>query len=285
MGVQTDNEHGYLRCCCPDGLNGARITLAFPSVGATENIMLAGAAADGTTIITNAAREPEIEDLQEFLNTMGAKINGAGSSQIQIEGVKKLYGAEHTIIPDRIVAATYLIAGAITGGDITVTNTNVEHIRSILSVMESAGCKIHEYEDAVGIEECRKLKAVKSVRTMPYPGFPTDAQAPMMALMCAADGDSMFIENIFEKRYGHAGELMRMGAGVRVEGRTAIVEGGKKLTGAHVEATDLRGGAALVLAGLAAEGITEVSRAELIDRGYEQIEKSLQNVGAIIKRG
>ena len=284
LGVHIEEEHGYLNCYCPDGLKGTEISLAFPSVGASENIMLAAVCAKGNTVITNVAREPEIEDLQNCLNKMGAKISGAGSSQIYIEGVDTLTGAEHSVIPDRIAAATFLIAGAITGGDVTVQKIIPDHQKSILSLLRDMGCEIYETSDSVRIKTEGRLDSLRSVRTMPYPGFPTDAQALLMALTTTANGSSVFIENIFEARYKHAAELMRMGASIKTEGRVAIVEGVKRLMGARVEATDLRGGAALILGGLAADGETNVYNVKYIDRGYEKIEDTLKALGGIVYR-
>jgi UDP-N-acetylglucosamine 1-carboxyvinyltransferase len=282
MGVNIDERYGFLDCSC-SSLKSADITLSFPSVGATENIMLAAVKAEGTTIINNPAKEPEIEDLQNFLNEMGAKITGAGSSKIIITGVKKLEGVHHKVIPDRIVAATYICAVAATRGNALIKNVNPSHLTAILSFLQDAGCIITSYDDVISIE-CDKLKAVNVVRTMPYPGFPTDAQAPFMALMCLAQGSTVFIETIFENRYKHVGELLRMGAKITTEGRVAVTEGVNNLYGASVEAGDLRGGAALVVAGLAAKGKTIVCNAEHIDRGYENIEGQLIELGAKIYR-
>lgn len=284
MGVKIKEEYGYLVCECPYGLKGAEIALSFPSVGATENIMLAASMANGTTIITNTAKEPEIEDLQNFLNRMGAKISGAGSGVIRIEGVKKLHGVSYDVLPDRIAASTYLIAAAATGGKIQVNNTVPAHLTSIVSLLTEAGCEVKTGIDFITLKADKRPKAVKSFRTMPYPGFPTDAQAPMMALMSIADGSSVFVETIFENRFKHVGELMRMGAKIKTEGRVAVVDGVEKLTGAAVEATDLRGGAALVIAGLSADNITAIENVFHIDRGYETIESTLNSLGANIKR-
>lgn len=282
MGVIINEKHGFLDCSC-SCLKGAEITLSFPSVGATENIMLAAVKAEGTTIINNPAKEPEIEDLQNFLNKMGAKIVGAGSSKIIITGVKQLNGVRHKVIPDRIVAATYICAVAVTRGNALIKNVNPSHLTAILSFLQDSGCNVSSYDDMISIE-CDKLKAVNVIRTMPYPGFPTDAQAPFMALMSLAQGSTVFIETIFENRFKHVGELMRMGAKITTEGRVAVIEGVDSLFGASVEAGDLRGGAALVIAGLAAKGKTTVCNAEHIDRGYENIEDSLRELGARIHR-
>ena len=285
LGVEIHEEHGYLDCDAPKGLKGAKITLSFPSVGATENIMLAAATAKGDTEIHNAAREPEIMDLAEFLNKCGAKISGAGESTIYISGVEKLSGCYHSVVPDRIVTTTYLCCGAITRGELIISRANYSHVASIVPLLEHMGCQIYAYgEGNIYIKARKNLKAVPTVRTMPYPGFPTDAQALIMALCSTVDGTSVFVENIFENRYKHVNELIRLGASIKVEGRVAIVEGVKKLSGASLEATDLRGGASLVVAGLFAEGTTSITNIYHIDRGYESLEKNLRQIGANIKR-
>ncbi|MCI1966737.1 MAG: UDP-N-acetylglucosamine 1-carboxyvinyltransferase [Oscillospiraceae bacterium] len=284
MGVVINEDHGCLDCSVPEGLKGAVINLSFPSVGATENIIIAGCLAKGKTVINNAAREPEISDLSNFLNACGAKIHGAGNSTICVEGVARLTGCEHHVIPDRIAAATYMTAAAITGSTLLVSRVVPEHLAPILPVMEECGCGIDLYDNAIRVVAPARLNRIKSVRTMPYPGFPTDAQAPVMAMSTVADGTSIFVENIFESRYKHVGELLRLGANIKVEGRVAVVEGVKRLSGAAVEASDLRGGAALVVAGLAAQGTTEVYGLHHLDRGYECIEKNLARLGADIKR-
>ena len=241
--------------------------------------MLAAVKADGVTVINNAAKEPEIEDLQNFLVKMGAKISGAGSGKIIIEGVKKLIGARHSVIPDRIVTATYLCAVAATGGNALLKNANASHLGTLLSFLRESGCEIEVYDDSIQVA-CDSLKGGHTVRTMPFPGFATDAQAVCMALMCKAKGSTVFIETIFESRFKQVGELLRMGAKITTEGRVAVVEGVKKLYGTTVEAGDLRGGASLVVAGLSAEGKTVVDNAEHIYRGYENIEKNLLDLGA-----
>ncbi len=283
MGVDICKEGGVIDCKV-GRLLGCDIDLAFPSVGATENIMLAATACPGKTRVLNAAREPEIEDLQEFLRAMGIKINGAGSSTIEIEGRCTTHDCEHTAIPDRIVAATYLIATAAAGGDVTVKKMKPEHISTVLSQLETAGCELEICDDCVRVHRSKKLRALSAVRTMPYPGFPTDAQAPMMALATCCNGTSVFIENIFDSRYRHVSELMRMGANIRVEGKIAVVSGGRGLTGASVNACDLRGGAALVVAALAAQGESEIAQIRHIDRGYEKIEKAFSDLGGEIIR-
>lgn len=283
MGIYICEEGGMINCRAKR-LIGCDIDLAFPSVGATENIMLAATVCPGKTRILNAAREPEIEDLQNFLRGMGVKINGAGSSTVEIEGGCDTHDCEHTAIPDRIVAATYLIAAAAAGGDVTVQKMNPEHISTVLSQLEGAGCDLDVSKDSVRLRRDKKLRALSAVRTMPYPGFPTDAQAPMMALAACCSGTSVFIENIFDSRYRHVSELVRMGADIRVEGKIAVVTGGKVLTGASVNACDLRGGAALAVAALAAQGESEIGQIWHIDRGYEEIEKALSSLGAEIVR-
>ncbi len=283
MGVLINEEHGYLKCEC-NKLTGTDIHLDFPSVGATENIMLAAVKAQGITRITNAAREPEICDLAMFLNSMGAKIKGAGTSLITIEGVDKLNSCKYKIMPDRIVAQTYLIAAMITKGKITLRDVNSSHMTSVLAIMSEMGAKINCYDNIIELESKDKIKNIHIIKTMPYPGFPTDIQSPFMALTTIADGTSIFVENIFENRYRHVNELVRMGADIKVEGRSSVVRGVKKLYGANVEAYELRGGAALVIAALAAEGISIISGTEFIDRGYDSIESNLANCGANIKR-
>lgn len=284
LGLIIREDHGFLDCEVAGRLKGAVIPLSFPSVGATENILLAAATAEGVTQILNAAQEPEIADLADFLNACGAKISGAGKSTIFIEGVEELHGAEHEVIPDRIVSATYLCCAAATGGEILVRRACPETVAGVLPVLEQMGCRIYTGEKSIYLKAPERLKRIRTVRTMPYPGFPTDAQAPVMAAAALADGTSVFVENIFENRYKHVAELARMGADIKVEGKVAVVNGVKKLYGAGVEATDLRGGAALVVAGLAAEGETVVSQIQHIDRGYEQIEESLNSLGAHIQR-
>ncbi|MCL2512795.1 MAG: UDP-N-acetylglucosamine 1-carboxyvinyltransferase [Oscillospiraceae bacterium] len=288
MGAEIEESHGKLNCVIKNGksLKGTAASLYFPSVGATENIMIAGSVADGATVIHNAAREPEIVDLADYLNKCGADIQGAGEGVIKIEGVKSLRGAEHRVIPDRIAAATYLTAAAATGGNIILKNIVPAHILSAVNVFEQAGCTvdINQKEGSAGLKAPERLKAVKNIMTMPYPGFPTDMQAPIMAMTSAADGVSMIIETIFDNRFNHAGELAKMGAKITIDNRMAVVEGAECLTGANVISPDLRGGSALVLAGLAAEGETKVSGIKHIDRGYEDFDKTLMELGADIIR-
>ena len=264
-------------------LTGARIRLKFPSVGATENLMLAGALARGKTIIENAAKEPEIADLGEVLNKMGAYVKGGGTDTVTITGVEKLNGFAHTVIPDRIEAATYLIAGAITKGDIRLTDVNPGHIKIIIEKLIKSGVKIYIEKDTIRCKWVRELKPV-DVKTAVYPGFPTDVQAQWMALMSLVKGDSKIEETVFENRLMHVGELQRLGANLRIENNKVRIRGVKKLSGAPLMVSDLRAGAALVLAGLVAEGKTEVLRIYHLDRGYEHLEKKLKKLGADIKR-
>lgn len=272
-----------MNCSAESRLKGCDISLSFPSVGATENIMLAAATAQGTTVISNAAQEPEIIDLADFLNKCGAKIQDAGKSTIIIEGVEQLSGAEHTVIPDRIVATTYLCCAAATGGEIILTQADPEAISSVLPVMREMGCKILTSDHSIYLKGKPRLKGAKTIRTLPYPGFPTDAQALLMALAARADGTTVFVENIFENRFKHAGELCRMGADIKIEGKVAVVQGVKQLYGASVRATDLRGGAAMIIAGLAAQGDTTIEDVYHIERGYENICENLGKLGANIE--
>lgn len=285
LGVEIKEEQGSLDCYVKGRLKGAKISLSFPSVGATENIMLASVTALGKTTITNAAQEPEIVDLANYLNKCGAKIRGAGKNTIHIEGVDKLYPCEHNVISDRIVAATYLCGVAITKGEALIKNINPNDLNCILPILEQMGCKLVTSQDSVYINTNKRILAADKIRTMPHPGFPTDAQAPLMALTTLAKGTTIFLENIFENRYGHANELMRMGANIKVEGKVAVVEGVDKLYGAKVSATDLRGGAALVIAGLSAQGTTIIDNIKHIDRGYESIETSFNILEGRILRG
>lgn len=282
MGAVVREEHGYLNCTA-EKLRGARITLPLPSVGATENVMLAAVLAEGTTEIHNAAREPEIVDLSRFLEKCGAKIGGAGSETITIEGVPKLHGCDYTIMPDRIAAATYLCCGAATRGELMLTKADSRSMEPILSVLEQIGCSVYSFgEDCVYLNARKRLKAPPMIRTAVHPGFPTDAQPALMALCATLPGTSIFVETVFENRYRHVAELVRLGARINVEGRVAVIEGVDRLSGAELEATDLRGGAALVTAGLFAEGVTKIGKACYIYRGYEELEKRLRSVGADI---
>ncbi len=283
LGIDISEEHGYIKCRA-DRIKGADIHLDFPSVGATENIMLAAVTADGVTTIQNAAREPEIIDLGLFLRAMGADIRGIGTSVITIKGADKLHGAAYTIMPDRIVAATYLAAAAATGGSITLKKANPRDMGAMLHVLREMGADIRCVGDTITLTSPERLKSVHTIKTMPYPGFPTDIQSPFMALAALADGTSVFVENIFENRFQHVDELTRMGADIKVTDRSAVVRGVKQLSGANVVARELRGGAALIIAALAANGTTTINGTEFIDRGYENIESYLSACGAVIRR-
>lgn len=283
LGVEISENHGYIHCSAKE-IKGAHIHLDFPSVGATENIMLAAARGKGVTVITNAAREPEIIDLQRFLNAMGARITGAGGSVIRIEGVEHLHGSEFTIMPDRIVAATYLAASAITHGELCLKSVEPNDMVAMTKVLESMGAELKIGKNEIWERVSGRLKNVNVIRTMPYPGFPTDIQSPFMALAALSRGTGVFIETIFENRFQHVDELVRMGADIKVDGRSAVVRGVKRLQGANVVARELRGGAALVVAALAADGVTTVTGTEYIDRGYENIEKYLMECNAKIAR-
>lgn len=283
LGVEITEEGGYVECRA-DKLIGAEILLDFPSVGATENIILAAVKAEGITVIRNAAKEPEIVDLQNFLNAMGAKVKGAGGGTVIIEGVKRLHGVEYTPIGDRIEAGTYLIAAATCGGEIEINGVPSENIAALLHKLRENGCKIYAKNDKIILWSDGKLKSVDLVETMPFPGFPTDLQAQYSALCCTARGTTLVVENLFETRYKYAAELKRMGADVTVRGRTAVIRGVEKLHGARVTAGDLRGGAALVVAALAAEGQSSVLDLSHIDRGYADFEYKLKKLGAKIRR-
>lgn len=282
LGGTVEEEGG--RLSCSGVLTGGDVVLSIPSVGATENAMLAAVAAAGTTTITNAAREPEIVDLQEFLRTLGAKVRGAGSSVITVEGGKPLHGGEFTVMGDRIVAATYLAAAACAGGQVKVMGVDWRHLSTVTAVLTEAGCAVRSGRDCLAIRCEEPLRGVRPVRTAPYPGFPTDAQAILMAAMSRSEGTTLFVENIFESRYRHVDELTRMGADIRVEGRVAVVCGVPRLHGAAVRADDLRGGAALTLAALGAEGRSTITGLQHIDRGYQNLEGDLRQLGAEIRR-
>lgn len=284
MGTSISEEGGMLECKCPDGLFGRHVTLNFPSVGATENIMLAAINAKGETVITNAAREPEIVDLAEYLNKCGMNITGAGQSVIRISG-GKISGAEHRIIPDRIVASTFMAAVACAGGRINVKDVEKEHLAPVIPVFESAGCVFDFNGKEMTVESFGRPRRVRLLRTMPYPGFPTDSQALFMAVAAKASGTSIISEKIFENRFRHVPELIKMGADIRVEDCcVAVVEGVKKLHGARVTACDLRGGSALAVAATGAEGQTVIENIHHIDRGCEAFEETLSALGADIKR-
>ena len=280
LGINIKEEYGEI-ICDSEKIKGTQIHLDFPSVGATENIILAACLAEGITILTNAAKEPEIEDLVKFLNKAGAKIKGAGTDRIEIAGVKKLTEISYDIMPDRIEAGTYLVAGAITGGNVRITNANPMHIEPILNKLEEANCILEIGKDYVQIKAPRRIKSV-DIKTMPYPGFPTDMQSIFGALLSTAKGTSIITENIFENRYKYVQELNRMGARINVEGRTAIIKGTKRIQGANVVASDLRGGVALIIEALAAKGVTQVDNVHYILRGYDNIEEKLKKLGAKI---
>lgn len=283
LGVKIEQGHGYIEASAPNGLIGTTIYFDFPSVGATENIMMAAALAKGTTILENAAEEPEIVDLANYLNKMGAKVRGAGTNVIRIEGVEALHGADYTIIPDRIEAGTYMIAAAMTGGDVMIENVLPEHQKPLIAKLREAGATVIEDIDKVRVIGNGTLKGV-DIKTLPYPGFPTDMQAQLMAMMVIAEGRSKVTETVFENRFMHVVELNRMGANITTEGRSAVIEGPAKLTGCDVRATDLRAGAAMILAGLVAEGVTMIGDLHHIDRGYENIVAKLRALGADIER-
>lgn len=284
LGAVIRERHGRLDCTVGRGLTGCEIPLAFPSVGATENLLLAAVTAKGVTTIHNAAREPEIVDLADYLNDCGGDIQGAGESAIVVRGVDALHGAEHTVCPDRIAAATYLAAGAATGGEVVLRDVEPSHLIPVVHVLEGAGCKITMGADTLSLEAPLRLRPLGSITTLPYPGFPTDCQSPVMAASLLADGTTVFVENLFDSRYKAVDELVRLGGRIQVSGRVAVVQGVERLSGARVTAPDLRGGAALVIAGLCAEGTTTVVQAELIDRGYGAMEDVLQRLGAKIWR-
>lgn len=282
LGADIRIEHGYV-CAKAKRLKGARISLDLPSVTGTENLMMAASLAEGTTVIENCAREPEVTDLAAFLNKRGARIHGAGTSVMTIHGVRELTGAQHRIIPDRVEAGTYMVAAAMTRGDVFVKGCLPETMEALLLKLREAGVTLEEEKEGVRVRARERTQPV-SLYTMPYPGFPTDMQAQFMALMALSSGTSVLTETVFENRYTHVGELRRMGADITVQGNTAIVRGVKGLSGAPVMASDLRASACLVLAGLAAEGETEVSRVYHLDRGYERLEEKLIGLGANMTR-
>lgn len=281
LGAEIDVTHGNIGAYA-DKLIGTKIYLDFPSVGATENVIMAAVMAEGETIIDNAAMEPEIVDLTNFLNKLGANVKGAGTSTIRVIGVEKLYGAKHSIIPDRIEAGTFMVASAITGGDITIENVISNHLKPIIAKLQESGSEVIDNDETIRVIG-KPIKAI-DIKTMPYPGFPTDMQAQFMALMTILPGTSVAIETVFENRFMHVDEFKRMGANIKIDGRSAIIEGIESLTSAPVKATDLRAGAALVLVGLIADGITEISNIHHIDRGYDGIEEKFQKLGAKIYR-
>nr|WP_092071011.1 UDP-N-acetylglucosamine 1-carboxyvinyltransferase [Dendrosporobacter quercicolus]NSL48451.1 UDP-N-acetylglucosamine 1-carboxyvinyltransferase [Dendrosporobacter quercicolus DSM 1736]SDM17356.1 UDP-N-acetylglucosamine 1-carboxyvinyltransferase [Dendrosporobacter quercicolus] len=283
LGAQIDIGHGYIEAKAPQGLTGARIYLDFPSVGATENIMMAASMAQGQTILENPAHEPEIVDLANYLNVMGANIRGAGTNVIKIEGVRELKGSDYTIIPDRVEAGTYMVAAAMTNGDVYIENALIEHLKPVAAKLKEAGVYIEEDINGVRVKGNGAIRAV-DIKTLPYPGFPTDMQAQFMAMLTIAQGTSIVSETVFENRFMHVDELKRMGANIKIEGRSAVVEGVARLTGCPVKATDLRAGAAMVLAGLVAEGETQIGYIHHIDRGYEGLVDKLCSIGADISR-
>jgi UDP-N-acetylglucosamine 1-carboxyvinyltransferase len=283
MGAKIEIGQGFIEASVEGRLKGAKIYLDIASVGATENIMMAAALAEGTTVIENAAEEPEIVDLANFLNRMGAKIRGAGTGSIRIEGVDKMTGCTHCVIPDRIEAGTFMVAAAITGGDVFVEGAICDHLKSVTAKLREMGVEVDEQENGIHVRRTGALKAV-DLKTLPYPGFPTDMQSQMMALLLVSEGTSIVTETVFENRFMHVEEFRRMNANIKIEGRSAIVEGGSKLTGSKVAATDLRAGAALVLAGLVSDGETEVSALHHIDRGYVNFTEKLLALGADVER-
>ncbi len=284
MGVEILTQEEILNCQAKKGLTGEKIELPFPSVGATENILLASVMSSGTTVIKNAAKEPEIVDLANFLNACGAKIKGAGTSEIIVDGVEKLHGAEYTVIPDRIVAATFMSAVAITGGEALFKNVNHEHLSGIIPAFEECGCKMDFCEKTLSLKAPRELNPIKEIITGPYPDFPTDAQALLMAVTTVSRGKSLFVEKVFQQRYKHVGELLKLGADIEIDGKNAAVNGVGSLHSAKLCATDLRGAASLVIAALKAEGTSEISNLRHLDRGYEKLEENLRALGAKIKR-
>ncbi len=283
MGAKISFGHGYVEAEIDGRLQGAKIYLDVPSVGATENIMTAAALAEGVTLIENAAKEPEIVDLANFINEMGGKVKGAGTDTIRIEGVTELHGTEHHIIPDRIEAGTFMVAAAITRGDVIIENAVPEHMTALISKMQEMGVEISEEEDGLRIRATNQLKSV-DIKTMPHPGFPTDMQSQMMALMMTSHGTGIITETVFENRFMHVEEFRRMNGNMKIEGRSVIMESPSELQGAEVAATDLRAAAALILAGLVAEGITRVTELFHLDRGYVDFDKKLAALGADIER-
>jgi len=282
LGARIQFRNGYVEARA-ERLTGTRLWLDAPSVGATENIMMAAVLAQGRTLIENAAREPEVQDLARMLNAMGARIGGVGSHVIEIEGVQRLHGAEHTIIPDRIEAGSLMIAAAITGGDVLIRSAPVDQLKAVVAKLEETGAEIVQAPEGLRVSRKGPIRPVE-LRTLPYPGFPTDLQAQMMALLAIAEGTSVITETIFENRFMHALELLRMGADIMMKGPTAVIRGVPRLSGAPVMATDLRASMSLVLAGLAAEGTTEISRIYHLDRGYEDLDRKLASLGARIER-
>jgi len=282
LGAQVEVEKGYIEAKV-NKLKGDDIYLDFPSLGATENIMMAACLAEGITTIENAAKDPEVVELGRFLNKMGAKVEGLGTDLIKIKGVKELHGIDYAIIPDRIEAGTYMIAAAITGGDVLIENADPLLLKPLVVKLEEAGVRIEIKKNLIKVIGLDRVKAV-DIKTLPFPGFPTDMQPQFMALSCVAKGTSIITETVFENRFVHTGDLIRMGANIKIEGHSAIIKGVKELSAAPVMASDLRGGAALILAGLVAEGTTELSRIYHLNRGYVKLEEKLNSLGADIKR-
>lgn len=283
LGAEIELHNGFIEATTPNGLKGTKIYLDFPSVGATQNIMMAAVLAEGKTEIQNVAREPEIVDLANYLNEMGAKVHGAGTDTIRITGVKQLHGAEHAIIPDRIEAGTFMIAAAITRGNVNVIGAIREHMTSLVSKLEEAGVQITDIEDGLNIQVPGEIKAI-DVKTMPHPGFPTDMQSQIMALLLTANGTSKVTETVFENRFMHVEEFKRMNADIFINGRSAMITGNSKLQGADVKATDLRAGASLILAGLVSDGYTNVTELKHLDRGYVDFHGKLKALGADVER-
>jgi len=284
LGADISEEYGNIECISPNGLSGAKITLSYPSVGTTENIILASVKAKGQTVIINAAREPEITDLANFLNKCGADIKGAGDSTVIINGRKKLYGCCYRIMPDRIAAATYISAAISSRGEITLRDIDVSLCESFISVFEQMGCCIYVYDKGIYVNAKKRLKSGGKIITLPHPGFPTDVQPVVMAAVCKAYGITIFEETVFENRYRHVDSLVKMGADINVVGKAAVVTGVNRLYGAKITATDLRGGAAMLVAAVGAEGVSEISDIYHIDRGYENTEKNIASLGGKIKR-
>ena len=283
MGAAIEFGPNYVEARA-DRLKGAKIYLDYPSVGATENIIIAASLAEGTTIVENVAEEPEIVDLANFLNKMGAKIKGAGTDTIKIEGVQRLHGTKHCVIPDRIETGTFMVAAAITRGEILLKNVVPDHVRPIIAKLQECGVTVEDTAEGLRVKADERPLVATDIKTLPYPGFPTDMQSQFMALLTTVEGSSNVIETVFENRYMHITELNRMGAGITIEGKRAVIPGGKRLKGAQVMSTDLRAGAAMVLAGVAAEGTTEISEIYHIERGYSEFVEKLKGIGADIRR-
>ena len=281
LGADINMDHGFVEAKA-SGLKGNKLYLDFPSVGATQNIMMTAVLADGVTIIENAAEEPEIVDLANFLNEMGASVRGAGTNTIKIKGVKSLHGAEHTIIPDRIEASTYMVAAAMTKGDITIENVIIDHLKPVIAKLTEAGAEVIEGENVIRVVGPNVIKPI-DIKTLPHPGFPTDVQAQFMAMLTVAQGTGVVIETVFENRFMHVNEFNRMGANIKIDGRSAVVNGVDSLVGADVTATDLRAGAALILCGLIADGTTNIGEIYHIQRGYVDIDKKFRNLGGNVE--